>query len=69
LGPAAKAKEIQSSLSPVGKSLFLPNSFSHVLHLSVSWVPTGDKSEKKNKKEEGKRREEEKEGKKFVIYI
>jgi len=36
LGQAAEVEEIRSSLSPVGKSLFLPSSFSPFFSISIS---------------------------------
>jgi hypothetical protein len=52
------------ALSLVGKSIFLMNSLSFILHLSCSWAPTKKGKKKYKEEEEGKRREEEKKKKK-----
>jgi hypothetical protein len=65
LGPVAKAEEIRSSLSVVGKSLFLPSSLSLILHLFLfHGVPAIDRSEEGKKDKRRRKRGRKKKGKK-----
>jgi hypothetical protein len=72
LGPAAKVEEIRSSLSPVGKSLFLPSSFSPFVSISISLSLSALLCRKKKKirrEEEEKKKKREKKKKKHIWFL